>query len=110
MLEMSRAPFGDAVQEFVRSSRPDLGGGRQSSGIGRGGARGGRRADRRSRRLLGGAAKSLPSFFPGHQAGSAHHHVKHGIAAFLLGLAVLAFAWFRSGPKRSPAPPRGAVH
>jgi len=55
-------------------------------------------------------AKSLPSFFPGHQAGSAHHHVKHGIAAFLLGLAVLAFAWFRSGPKRSPAPPRGAVH
>jgi hypothetical protein len=55
-------------------------------------------------------AKSLPSFFPCHQAGSAHHHVKHGIAAFLLGLAVLAFAWFRSGPKRSPAPPRGAVH
>jgi hypothetical protein len=55
-------------------------------------------------------AKSLPSFFPGHQAGSAHHHVKHGIAALLLGLAVLAFAWFRSGPKRSPAPPRGAVH
>ena len=26
-------------------------------------------------------AKSLPSFFPGHQAGSTHHHVKHGIAA-----------------------------
>jgi hypothetical protein len=55
-------------------------------------------------------ARSLPSFFPGHQAGSAHHHVKHGLAAFLLGLAVLAFAWFRSGPKRSPASPRGAVH
>jgi hypothetical protein len=46
-------------------------------------------------------AKSLPSFFPGHQAGSTHHHVKHGIAAFLVGLASLAFAWFRSGPKRS---------
>ncbi len=28
-------------------------------------------------------AKSLPSFFPGHEAGSGHHHVKHGIAAFL---------------------------
>ena len=54
-------------------------------------------------------AKSLPGFFPGHQAGSAHHHVKHGLAAFLLGLAVLAFAWFRSGPKRSPASTRDAV-
>ncbi len=46
-------------------------------------------------------AHSLPSFFPGHQAGSNHHHTKHGIAAFLVGLACLAFAWFRSGPKRS---------
>jgi hypothetical protein len=46
-------------------------------------------------------ARSLPGFFPGHQAGSNHHHTKHGIAAFLLGLACLAFAWFRSGPKRS---------
>lgn len=45
-------------------------------------------------------AKSLPSFFPGHLAGSTHHHVKHGIAAFLVGLASFAFAWFRSGPKR----------
>lgn len=46
-------------------------------------------------------AKSLPSFFPGHQAGSSHHHVKHGIAAFLLGLALLVFAWFQSGPRRA---------
>jgi hypothetical protein len=45
-------------------------------------------------------AKSLPSFFPGHQAGSSHHHAKHGIASFFVGLACLAFAWFRSGPKR----------
>ncbi len=48
-------------------------------------------------------AKSLPGFFPGHEAGSAHHHVKHGIAALLVGLACLAFAWFRTGPKRSTA-------
>ncbi len=48
-------------------------------------------------------AKSLPGFFPGHEAGSGHHHVKHGIAAFLVGLACLAFAWFRTGPKRPPA-------
>ena len=44
-------------------------------------------------------AKSLPSFFPGHEAGSSHHHVKHGIAALALGLACLAFAWFQTGPK-----------
>jgi hypothetical protein len=51
-------------------------------------------------------AKSLPSFFPGHQAGSTHHHVKHGIAALLVGLVCFVFAWFRSGPKRSaPAAP-----
>lgn len=48
-------------------------------------------------------AKSLPSFFPGHQAGSNHHHTKHGIAAFLVGLACFAFAWFNTGPKRSRA-------
>ena len=45
-------------------------------------------------------AGSLPSFFPGHEAGSSHHHVKHGIAAFFVGLACLAFAWFNSGPKK----------
>jgi hypothetical protein len=53
-------------------------------------------------------AKSLPSFFPGHESGSDHHHVKHGIAAFLVGLACLAYAWFQTGGGRSsreaPAP------
>jgi len=48
-------------------------------------------------------ARSLPSFFPGHEAGSNHHHGKHGIAAFLVGLACFAFAWFNSGPKKSAA-------
>jgi uncharacterized membrane protein HdeD (DUF308 family) len=46
-------------------------------------------------------AKSLPSFFPGHTAGSNHHHTKHGIAALLVGLACFAFAWFNTGPKRA---------
>jgi hypothetical protein len=46
-------------------------------------------------------ASSLPSFLPGHDAGSSHHHVKHGIAAFLLGVACFVFAWFKSGPKRA---------
>ena len=49
-------------------------------------------------------AKSLPGFFPGHQAGSGHHHVKHGIAALAVGAALLVLAWFRSGPKRSAQP------
>jgi hypothetical protein len=49
-------------------------------------------------------AESLPSFFPGHQAGSTHHHVKHGIAAFFVGLAALVFAWFKTGPNRTAAP------
>jgi hypothetical protein len=44
-------------------------------------------------------AKSLPSWFPGHAAGSGHHHVKHGIAALVVGLAVLVFAWFQTGEK-----------
>jgi uncharacterized RDD family membrane protein YckC len=44
------------------------------------------------------SAASLPSFFLGHQAGSAHHHVKHGIAALVLGLLSFVFAWFQTGP------------
>ena len=47
----------------------------------------------------------LPSFFPGHVShASSHHHVKHGVAAILLGLACLAFAWFRTGPRHRSAP------
>ena len=46
-------------------------------------------------------AKSLPSWLPGHEAGSGHHHIKHGIAAFLLGLACLVYAWFQTGEKRA---------
>jgi uncharacterized membrane protein HdeD (DUF308 family) len=48
-------------------------------------------------------AKSLPGFLPGHQAGSAHHHVKHGIAALFVGLACLVYAWFATGKKSQPA-------
>jgi hypothetical protein len=49
-------------------------------------------------------AKSLPSWIPGHEAGSGHHHVKHGIASFLVGSACLVYAWFQTGGTRtSPA-------
>ena len=45
-------------------------------------------------------AGSLPGVFPGHEAGASHHHVKHGIAAVLLGLGAFVLAWFRMGPRR----------
>jgi len=47
-------------------------------------------------------ARSLPSWFPGHKSGSSHHHVKHGLAAFIVGLAALVLAWFQSGPRARP--------
>jgi len=46
-------------------------------------------------------AGSLPSFFPGHEAGSTHHHTKHGIAALVVALACFIFAWFQSGPSEA---------
>jgi hypothetical protein len=49
------------------------------------------------------SASALPSFFPGHEAGSSHHHIKHGIAAAILGIGCLIFAWFQTGPPGRPA-------
>jgi hypothetical protein len=46
-------------------------------------------------------ASALPSFFPGHQSGSSHHHTKHGIAALVVGLGCFVFAWFQTGPSSS---------
>ena len=48
-------------------------------------------------------ANSLPSFFPGHAAGATTHHVKHGIAAVVVGLALMVFAWFATGPRKAAA-------
>lgn len=52
------------------------------------------------------SASALPSFFPGHDAGSSHHHVKHGIAALCLGAGALILAWFQTGPASSAGGPR----
>jgi len=49
-------------------------------------------------------ASSLPSWLPGHEAGSSHHHVKHGIASFLVGVALLVYAWFQTGKPRAAEP------
>lgn len=43
-------------------------------------------------------ADQLPSFLPGHLAASTHlHHMKHGIAAAVVGVILLAIGWFAGG-------------
>ncbi|MDB5161370.1 MAG: hypothetical protein JWO96_750 [Candidatus Saccharibacteria bacterium] len=46
-------------------------------------------------------AGDLPSFVPGHEAGSTHIHTKHGLAAVILGIGSWVLAWFISGSKES---------
>jgi hypothetical protein len=50
-------------------------------------------------------AGSLPSFLPGHLAGSLHKHTTHGILALALGVGFFVAAWFQSGPKTSMKSP-----
>jgi hypothetical protein len=46
-------------------------------------------------------AGSLPAFIPGYEAGSAHIHFKHGLGTLILALALFAFAWFQTGPRKA---------
>jgi hypothetical protein len=39
-------------------------------------------------------ADSLPSFFPGHEAGLARMRIKHGIASGAVGVVLLLIGWF----------------
>jgi len=39
-------------------------------------------------------ADSLPSFFPGHEAGLARVRLKHGIAFGVMGVILLLIGWF----------------
>lgn len=50
------------------------------------------------------APSDLPSFFPGHGAAHTGHHMKHAIAAIVVGVLCFVFAWFVSGSKSSSAP------
>lgn len=45
-------------------------------------------------------AHSLPSFFPGHTKHGTKPRTKHGIAAVVVGVVLLAGAWFTTGRKR----------
>jgi hypothetical protein len=46
-------------------------------------------------------AGSLPVYLPGFEAGATTVHLKHGLAALILALALFVFAWFQSAPKRN---------
>jgi hypothetical protein len=48
-------------------------------------------------------AKSLPSFFPGHDAHLATKHIKHGLAMITLAIVTLIGAWFTTAPDQSPS-------
>jgi amino acid permease len=50
------------------------------------------------------SANALPTFLPGHQTGSPHHHVKHAIAALLLSAACFVLAWFQTAPATAASP------
>lgn len=39
-------------------------------------------------------ADQLPGFFPGHEAGPAHVHTKHGIVAGVIGLVLIGAGTF----------------
>ncbi len=43
-------------------------------------------------------ASGLPGFLPGHEAGSAVHHTKHGLLAIALGICAFVAARFVGGP------------
>jgi hypothetical protein len=46
-------------------------------------------------------AHNLPAFFPGHDAHSTTHHIKHGLAMITLALLAFAAAWFTTAPDRT---------
>ncbi len=48
-------------------------------------------------------AGSLPTYIPGFEAGSTTIHFKHGLGSFIIGLALFAYAWFKSGKKKQVA-------
>lgn len=39
-------------------------------------------------------ADQLPGFFPGHEAGVARMHTKHGVVAAVIGVVLIAIGWF----------------
>lgn len=46
-------------------------------------------------------ANMLPAYLPGYDAAKTVPHVKHGIAALVVGFGLLIYAWFASGKKNA---------
>jgi len=46
-------------------------------------------------------AGSLPTFFPGFEAGSSHIHLKHGIAAAVVAIMLFGLVWFAGRSRAS---------
>ncbi|MDE3112009.1 MAG: hypothetical protein KGN00_07700 [Chloroflexota bacterium] len=44
-------------------------------------------------------ARALPGFFPGYDTAITRAHLKHAVAAVLLGLGCFVLAWFSTGPR-----------
>lgn len=47
-------------------------------------------------------AKSLPSFIPGHKAGSTGHHALRLVGSFIMGIIFAVGAWFALAYKPKP--------
>jgi len=45
-------------------------------------------------------ANMLPTVMPGFDPSLTTIHIKHGLAALIVGIALFVFAWFRSGKKK----------
>lgn len=54
-------------------------------------------------------AGTLPTYFPGYLAGSTTVHFKHGLGCLIIGLALFAFAWFKSGKKVTVNEPTNTI-
>ena len=50
-------------------------------------------------------ASQLPSFFPGHDAALARHHITHGIGMLVLAALCWVGAWFTTGSSSSSSAP-----
>jgi amino acid permease len=53
------------------------------------------------------AAKSLPSFLPGHIANSSGHHPIRAVIALIVGVILLVGAWFTFAYKGKESAPAG---
>ena len=91
---------------IIRSHEPAGNSGRDTcSDLGRGCRSGRVRVGCSSNRVLGLPGDELPSWLPGHKLRShpahGHHHKRHGLVAFILGVTYLSGAYLVSRDRRA---------